>query len=77
MVQVRGAPAIGIVASLSVAAELLSKKASSSSPAAAHAQKELVSSACARLRTARPTAVNLGRACDDMEGEDDFLKIKT
>ncbi len=76
MVQVRGAPAIGIVASLSVAAELLSKKASSSSPAA-HAQKELVSSACARLRTARPTAVNLGRACDDMEGEDGFFKIKT
>ncbi len=71
----RGAPAIGIVAALSLAAELTGPESGSGSTSAALSSGDAaglssaLSAACARLATARPTAVNLMKACDDIAGE--------
>ena len=66
--QVRGAPAIAIVGSLSLAVELASKTFQT--------VDELVNWVDAKLDylvTARPTAVNMATACDDLK---QFMKLK-
>ncbi|CAM9104239.1 unnamed protein product [Heterosigma akashiwo] len=61
---VRGAPLIAVVASLGISVDALSKKAELGDAAAAAA---FLRARTARLRTSRPTAVNLFRAMDELE----------
>jgi methylthioribose-1-phosphate isomerase len=65
--QVRGAPAIAIVAALAVAVELQGRVRDGTLPATAAAVAELVGTLWAHLKTSRPTAVNLFDAAAKLE----------
>ena len=64
--QVRGAPAIAIVAALGVAVELAALARDGSLPATAAATAALVADRWAHLQTSRPTAVNLFGAAKEL-----------
>ena len=81
MFQVRGAPAIAIVGTLSVAVELRAMTLEEGEQGASQL-KQFVQSKFDHLKTARPTAVNIAEAAErytkkatDMES--DFLSIST
>lgn len=60
--QVRGAPAIAIVAALALATQLTKEAASSQLPKTAAEMQDLIGTRLDYLQTSRPTAVNLGDA---------------
>ncbi|RMZ82954.1 hypothetical protein DV737_g1755, partial [Chaetothyriales sp. CBS 132003] len=60
--QVRGAPAIAIVAALALAVQLNKELLSRTLPSSADETKDLISQRLEYLKTSRPTAVNLGDA---------------
>ncbi|RIA90404.1 Methylthioribose-1-phosphate isomerase [Glomus cerebriforme] len=64
--RVRGAPAIGIVAALSLAVDLLSQCSNQTNPIFKDQEslKSYIKSSLDHLKTSRPTAVNLFRASD-------------
>ncbi|HSM61529.1 MAG TPA: S-methyl-5-thioribose-1-phosphate isomerase [Longimicrobiales bacterium] len=66
--RVRGAPLIGIVAAMGVAALAKRTSAGHDPPLSPGALREQVQAWCARLAEARPTAVNLGWALERMRG---------
>ena len=64
---VRGAPAIGVTAALSMAVELHAKQASKAPLTSADDVVAFVVAALAHLVTSRPTAVNLADACGKLD----------
>jgi hypothetical protein len=64
---VRGAPAIGVTAALSMAVELQRKQASKQPLTSADDVAAFVEAALAHLVTSRPTAVNLADACNNLQ----------
>ena len=65
--KVRGAPAIAIVAMLSLSCELQSSQKASKIPETAQETKSLIREKLAYLLTSRPTAVNLSDAARKLE----------
>lgn len=65
--QVRGAPAIAIVAALALATELSHDQEASSLRPSALEQKDSISQRLDYLKTSRPTAVNLGDAVSKLK----------
>lgn len=65
--QVRGAPAIAIVAALALAKQLTDEATSRQLPNSADETRDLIGSRLDYLQTSRPTAVNLGDAAGKLK----------
>jgi methylthioribose-1-phosphate isomerase len=65
--QVRGAPAIAIVAALALATQLTRETTSRELPNSADRTRDLIGSRLEYLQTSRPTAVNLGDAVSKLK----------
>ena len=65
--KVRGAPAIAIVAALSLAVELSSATRTENTDPTAQTIKDLIWKKLEYLKTSRPTAVNLGHAVENLK----------